>query len=258
MILAIDSGNTNIVFAVFDDLGKIVGKWRTSTNSNRTADEFGIWLNQLMRLAQINIAQIEETIIATVVPATLFSLKTLCRNYFNSEPIVVGEKNVKLGINIHVDNPGEVGADRLANAVAANEIYSTPLIIIDFGTATTFDVINKEGGYEGGVIAPGINLSLEALHQTAAQLPRVAVCRPKSVIGKNTIDAMISGIFWGYIGLIEGLVSRIQTEFQSSNIGVISTGGLAPLFSDHCKIIKIVDSNLTLYGLYSIFRRNQL
>ena len=257
MLLAIDSGNTNIVFAVFDNDGTVKGEWRSSTDGNRTADEFGIWLEQLMQLSQIKRSDVTASIIATVVPATLFSLKTLCRKYFSCEPLIVGDDDVDLGLQVRIDKPDEVGADRLVNAVAAHERYKGPLIVIDFGTATTFDVIGEDGGYEGGAIAPGINLSLEALHQAAAQLPRVAVTHPGSVIGRSTVDAMLSGTFWGYIGMIEGLVSRIRQEYRAENIKVVATGGLAPLFAEYCDDIETTDEDLTLRGLLSIHRRNQ-
>lgn len=254
MLLAIDSGNTNIVFAVFDG-DTVRGEWRSSTTTDRTADEFGVWLTQLMSLADMKPKDIDAAIIATVVPATLFSLKTLCRKYFGIDPLVVGEPEVKLGLSVHLDRPEEVGADRLVNAVAAHKCYPGPLIVIDFGTATTFDVIDADGNYCGGAIAPGPNLSLEALHAAAAKLPRVAIGRPKQVIGKATVPAMQSGVFWGYIGLIEGLVARIQAEFGAT-MTVVATGGLAPLFNDATKVIQYIDSDLTLRGLLEIHRRN--
>lgn len=256
MLLAIDSGNTNIVFAVFDDAGTMRGEWRSSTNVNRTADELWVWLTHLMQLAEIDRNDIDAAIIATVVPATLFNLKSLCRKYFRVEPLIVGEPEVDLGIRVLMDHPDEVGADRLVNAVAANERYGGPLIIIDFGTATTFDVIDADGNYCGGAIAPGINLSLEALHQAAAKLPRVAVARPKAVIGKSTVPAMQSGIYWGYVSLIEGLVTRIRKEF-GADMGVVATGGLAPLFAEASDLIGSSDVDLTLNGLYSLYRRNR-
>jgi len=256
MLLAIDSGNTNIVFAVFGADGAVKGEWRSSTDANRTADEFGIWLEQLMTLEGLKRADITDAIIATVVPATLFSLKTLCRKYFDCEPLVVGDPGVDLGIGVHVERPDEVGADRLVNALAAHEKYGGPLIIVDFGTATTFDIIDADGNYIGGVIAPGVNLSSEALHQAAAQLPRVAVERPESVIGRATVPAMQSGIFWGYVSLIEGLVQRIKVEL-GTEMDVIATGGLAPLFTASTDIIKLSDDELTLGGLLAIHRRNR-
>jgi len=254
MLLAIDSGNTNIVFAVYDKM-TARGEWRISSDHKRTADEYGVWLAQLMAIVGLRADAISAAIIATVVPETLFNLRALCRKYFNCEPLVVGEANVDLGIKALVDVPQEVGADRLVNAVGAFTRFGGPLIVIDFGTATTFDVIDADGNYCGGVIAPGINLSLTALHMAAAQLPRVAVQRPTAVIGKRTVPAMLSGIYWGYVGLIEGLVARIKDEFGSP-MTVIATGGLAPLFADGTKAIDRLDSELTLWGLAEIHRRN--
>jgi type III pantothenate kinase len=255
MLLAIDSGNTNIVFSVFDG-EEVRGEWRASTTTNRTADELGVWLTQLMTLEGLERKQIDAAIIATVVPAVLFNLKQLCRRYFQCDPLVVGEEGVKLGLNVLLDRPEEVGADRLVNAVAAHGRYKGPLIVIDFGTATTFDVVDREGNYCGGAIAPGINLSLEALHMAAAKLPRVAIGRPRTVIGKATVPAMQSGIYWGYVGLIEGLVRRIEDEF-GAKMTVVATGGLAPLFAESTSAIQHLDPDLTLRGLLEIWRRNR-
>ncbi|MGE5545267.1 MAG: type III pantothenate kinase [Solirubrobacterales bacterium] len=254
MLLAIDSGNTNIVFAVFDG-ERVRGEWRASTDTDRTADELGVWLMQLLTIEGMKRTDISACIIASVVPAMVFGLKTLCRRYFNCEPIVVGDEGVELGINVLLDRPEEVGADRLVNAVAAHKFYSGPLIVIDFGTATTFDVVDRDGNYCGGAIAPGINLSLEALHAAAAKLPRVAIGRPRQVIGKATVPAMQSGIFWGYVGLIEGLVRRIREEYGADML-VVATGGLAPLFADATPLIQRLDPDLTLRGLLEIHRRN--
>jgi len=254
MLLAIDSGNTNIVFAVFDG-EKVKGEWRASTDAERTADELGVWLCQLLSIEGMARQDITATIIASVVPAMVFNLKTLCRRYFGCEPLVVGDEGVDLGIKVLLDRPEEVGADRLVNAVAAHQRYKGPLIIIDFGTATTFDVVDVEGNHCGGAIAPGINLSLEALHMAAAKLPRVAIGRPRNVICKATVPAMQSGIFWGYVGLIEGLVHRIQEEFGEEML-VVATGGLAPLFSECTSVIHKLDPDLTLRGLLEIHRRN--
>jgi type III pantothenate kinase len=255
MLLAIDSGNTNIVFSVFDG-EEVRGEWRASTTTNRTADELGVWLTQLMALEGLERKQVDAAIIATVVPAVLFNLKQLCRRYFKCDPLVVGEEGVRLGLNILLDRPEEVGADRLVNAVAAHGRYKGPLIVIDFGTATTFDVVDQEGNYCGGAIAPGVNLSLEALHMAAAKLPRVAIGRPRTVIGKATVPAMQSGIYWGYVGMIEGLVKRIEEEF-GAKMTVVATGGLAPLFAESTPIIQHLDSDLTLRGLLEIWRRNR-
>jgi len=265
MLLAIDSGNTNVVFAVFGvdgpDAGKVLGEWRSSTAANRTADEFGVWLSRVLEMEGIKPQDIAAAIIATVVPANLYALVQLCEKYFDAKPLVVGEPGVELGIGIKLDNPEEIGADRLVNAVAAVERYSMPLICVDFGTATTFDVIDADGDYAGGAIAPGINLSLEALHAAAAKLPRVAVERPARVIGTGTVSAMQSGIYWGYVAMIEGLVQRIKDEFAQSNPGqtmkVIATGGLARMFSKATDVIENTDNDLTLRGLYAIYKRNE-
>ncbi|CAA7611819.1 Type III pantothenate kinase [Magnetospirillum sp. LM-5] len=255
MLLAIDAGNTNIVFAVFDG-EQVKGEWRASTHTDRTADELGVWLMQLLTTAGMRREDITSAIIASVVPAMVFSLKTLCRRYFACDPVVVGDEGVQLGIQVLLDRPEEVGADRLVNAVAAHMCYQGPLIVIDFGTATTFDVVDAEGNYCGGAIAPGINLSLEALHMAAAKLPRVAIGRPKQVIGKATVPAMQSGIFWGYVGLIEGLVRRIEEEAGAKML-VVATGGLAPLFAEATPVIGKLDPDLTLRGLLEIHRRNK-
>lgn len=255
MLLAVDSGNTNIVFAVYDGETR-KGEWRSATNPNRTADEYAVWLTQLMALDGLARADIDAAILANVVPAADFSLKSLCRRYFACDPLIVGAPDVDLGIGALVDNPEEVGADRLVNAVGAHDRYPGALIVVDFGTATTFDVIDDAGNYCGGVIAPGINLSLEALDAAAAKLPRVAIHRPAHVIGKATVSAMQSGIYWGYVALIEGLVARIRAEFGAA-MTVIATGGLAPLFAEATDVIQALDDDLTLRGLVAIHARNR-
>ena len=257
MLLAIDAGNTNTVFAVLEG-GELRCQWRTATEAARTADEYVVWLTQLMELEKIQLSEIDEAIISTVVPQMLFDLRKLCRNYFSCEPLVVGE-DIELGISVLVDRPAEVGADRLVNAVAAGAKYGGPLITIDFGTATTFDIVDANGNYCGGVIAPGVNLSLEALHMAAAKLPHIAVERPARVIGGGTLEAMQSGIYWGYISLIEGIVARIKAEFavhDSTGMKVVATGGLAPLFAGGTDVIESVDPDLTIRGLHAIFDRN--
>lgn len=254
MLLAIDSGNTNIVFAVFDG-DTLRGEWRAASDARRTSDEYGIWLAELMKLADLRRDEVESAIIATVVPDTLFELKSLCRKYFRTDPLIIGDPKVKLGIEVLVDTPEEVGADRLVNAVGAQARHGGPLIVIDFGTATTFDVIDRHGNYCGGAIAPGINLSLDALHMAAAKLPRVAVQKPPSVVGRRTVGAMQSGIYWGYVGLIDGLTARIKEEV-GEDMKVIATGGLAPLFADATRAINRLDPELTLRGLAEIYRRN--
>jgi len=254
MLLAIDAGNTNIVFAVHD--GKeIRAEWRAVTKTSRTADEYAILLKQLLDTRGLTFADIDAAIIATVVPAALFDLRQLCRRYLNCEALVIGDPNVQLGIGVHVDRPEAVGADRLVNAVAAHATYKGAVIVVDFGTATTFDIISAKGDYEGGVIAPGVNLSAEALHQGAAMLPRVAVQRTQSVIGKDTVPAMQSGLFWGYIGLIEGIVARIKAEYGEP-MTVVATGGLATPFHRQTPAIDELDPDLTIRGLILIHGRN--
>ena len=254
MLLAVDAGNTNIVFSVFDG-DEAVGEWRCSNNANRTADELGVWICSLLNMQGLTAAAITEAIIATVVPAGLFNLKTLCRKYFNAEPLIVGSPDLDLGIAVKIDKPDEVGADRLVNAVAAHKAYAGALIVIDFGTATTFDVVGQDGSYLGGAIAPGINLSLSALHAAAAKLPRVSLGRPEHVIGKSTVEAMRSGIFWGYVGLIEGLVQRLSDSLPEEPVTVIATGGLASVFAPVTDAIDHLDQGLTMKGLCFIHRR---
>lgn len=254
MLLAIDCGNTNTVFAVIDG-DEMRGEWRIATDGRRTSDEYAVWLTQLLSLHGLKREDIKNAIIATVVPDALFNLQALCRRYFKADPMVVGD-GIKLNVKVLLDNPDEIGADRLVNAVAAHERYPGDLILIDFGTATTFDVVNSAGDYVGGVIAPGINLSIEALHMAAAKLPRIGVKRPPHVIGKATVPAMQSGVFWGYISLIEGLVSRITGEIGRKPT-VIATGGLAPLFADATKVIDHLDPHLTVRGLLAIWRLNK-
>lgn len=255
MLLAIDSGNTNIVFAVYDG-DERRGEWRAASDAKRTADEYGVWLNQLMAIDGLARDDITDAIVATVVPETLYSLKTLCRKYFSADPMIIGDPSVDLGVGVLVSAPDEVGADRLINAAAAHWRYGGPLIVIDFGTATTFDIVDADGNYFGGVIAPGINLSLDALHMAAAKLPRIAVQKPETVIGKRTVPAMMSGIYWGYVGLIEGLLSRIEAEFGAP-MAVVATGGLAPLFAEATNRIQHLDPDLTLRGLAEVHRRNK-
>lgn len=255
MLLAIDAGNTNIVFAICAD-GKVRAQWRAATKPARTADEYAVWLAELLGLEKLSFKDLDQAVIATVVPAALFDLRSMCRNYLHCEPLVVGEANVALGLEVRIDRPDAVGADRLVNAVAAHERYKGALIVVDFGTATTFDVVSEKGDYEGGIIAPGVNLSAEALHQAAAMLPRVAIERTAKVIGKDTIPAMQSGIYWGYVGLIEGLVARIKAEYAKP-MTVIATGGLANLFHKQIAVIDHVDLDLTIRGLILIHARNE-
>jgi type III pantothenate kinase len=255
MLLAINANNTNTVFAVYDGT-TLRGAWRCATEPKRTADEYVVWLTQLMGFEGLARPSIDAAILSSVVPATNFNLKLLCRRYFNCDPLVIGETNCRLGIKVLLDRPEEVGADRVVNAVAGMDRYAAPLIIVDLGTATTFDIVDADGNYSGGVIAPGINLSLQALEMAAAKLPHVAIARPPRVIGKSTVPAMQSGLFWGYLGLIEGLIERIKSEFGAA-MGVVATGGLAPLFAGASPAFQTIDPDLTLWGLYLIHRRNQ-
>lgn len=256
MLLAIDSGNTNVVCAVYDG-DDLRGSWRAATNPNRTADEYAVWLIQLMTLAGLAPGDINATIIGSVVPEATSNLVRLSQRYFATEPLIVGHPDCSIGIGIDLDMPQEeVGADRIANAVAAQDRHRLPLIVIDFGTATTFDVVDRLGNYAGGVIAPGINLSLRALDMAAAQLPRIGIRRPPAVVGRSTVPAMQSGVFWGYVGLIEGLVQRIRDE-RGEDMGVIATGGLAPVVAEATDVIGHVDPDLTLWGLRLIYRRNR-
>jgi type III pantothenate kinase len=254
MLLAIDAGNTNMVFAVFDG-SEMRAEWRAVTETSRTADEYAVLLNPLLQLQGLSFSDIDAAIIATVVPAALFDLRLFCRRYLKCEALVVGDADVELGIEVHTDRPAAVGADRLVNAVAAHERYKGALIVVDFGTATTFDIVDENGNYEGGVIAPGVNVSAEALHQAAAMLPRVAVGRTQNVIGKDTVPAMQSGLFWGYVGLIEGLITRIKEEYGKP-MTVIGTGGLATPFHRQTQAIDHLDHDLTIRGLIQIYARN--
>jgi type III pantothenate kinase len=255
MLLAINANNTNTVFAVWEG-AKLRGAWRSATDPKRTADEYVVWLDHLLGLEGLSRKSISGTIIGSVVPDANFNLLGFCRRYCSSEPMVVGEPGVETGAVALVDSPGEVGADRLANTVAGHDRYKMPLIVVDFGTATTFDVVDGDGNYAGGVIAPGINLSLTALHMAAAKLPSVRIQPTERVIGKNTVSHMQSGIFWGYVGLIEGLVTRIKAEFGLP-MKVVATGGLAPLFDGATSAIERVDPDLTLWGLRLIYDRNK-
>lgn len=256
MLLAIDVGNTNIVLALFDQ-GKVKYHWRLTTNAYRTGDELALALSQLLALHHYQLQDISNVIIASVVPEITEALLNMSKNSLKLAPLVVGREGIKLGIEAVTDNPKEVGADRLVNAVAAKKQYGNNLIIIDFGTATTFDIVNNQGNYAGGVIAPGIHLSIEALHMGTAQLPTIDVAPPEKVIGTNTVSAMQSGIYWGYMAMIEGMVTRIKKEMNHSDIQVIATGGLASLFANGTSMIHYVEEDLTLAGLNIIFELNQ-
>ncbi len=255
MLLAIDSGNTNVVFGVFDG-DHFVKAFRCSNDPKRTADEYVVWLSDLMRLNDLDIGMIDATIIGSVVPETQFNLLSLCRRYFSGEPMVVGAAGLDIGTKVLIERPEQAGADRVINAMEAHETFGGPLICIDFGTATTFDVADGEGNYCGGPIAPGINLSLEALYMASAKLPLVEIAPSGRVIGKNTVECMQSGIFWGYVSMIEGMVTRIRKEYGEP-MKVVATGGLSDLFAEHSDVIEHTDRSLTLRGLARIYARNR-
>jgi len=255
MLLAIDAGNTNIAFAMFDGDRK-AGEWRCATDPRRTADEYAVWLFELLRLAGLDRSQINHAILASVVPDASFNLIKFCRDHCKAEPLVIGDPNCHLDLAINTERPDEVGADRLVNAIAAQTKYQAPAIVIDFGTATTFDVVDARGAYIGGVIAPGPNLSIQALHLAAAKLPQVDIKPTGTVIGRNTVHAMQAGVFWGYVGLIDGLLTRVKQELGGKP-KVIATGGLGRLFKEHLTAIDHYDPDLTLNGLQIIYHRNQ-
>jgi type III pantothenate kinase len=253
MLLAIEQGNTNTMFAIHDG-ERWVAQWRAATDSSRTADEYAVWLHQLLDMDGRKFNDMRGCIISSVVPQSMFNLRNLARRYLHVEPLVIGE-NARLDIPVRIDKPSEAGADRLVNAVGAHIAYPGPLIVIDSGTATTFDIVGVDGGFEGGIIAPGVNLSVQALHQAAARLPRVAIQKPGKIIGKDTVSAMQSGIFWGYVSLIEGLVARIKAEYGQP-MTVIGTGGVASLFEGATGSIDHFDPDLTIRGMLEIWRRN--
>lgn len=255
MLLAIDTGNTNTIFAIHDMNDWIV-EWRIATNPTRTADEYAVWFHQLLLMQGLKFSDITDCVISTVVPQSLFNMRNLARRHLHVEPVVIGDTGVDTGIGVDIDNPREVGADRLVTALGAVEKYEGDLIIIDSGTATTFDVVSKDRVFEGGIICPGINLSMKALHDAAAQLPRIAIQKPERVIGKNTIEAMQSGVFWGYIGLIDGIVRKIK-EGDKRKFTVIGTGGVVSLFDGASKTIDVYDSALTINGLFHLWRLNK-
>ena len=256
MLLAIEQGNTNTLFAVHDG-SSWIAQWRSATESTRTADEYAVWLSQLLEMNRLSLKLLTGCIISSVVPQSIFNLRNLSRRYLNVEPLIIGE-NADLGIDVRIDKPSEAGADRLVNAIGAHIVYPGPLVVIDSGTATTFDIVAADGGFEGGIIAPGINLSMQALHDAAAKLPRIAIQRPERnrVVGTDTVTAMQSGVFWGYISLIEGLISKIKAE-RGEHLTVVATGGVVSLFEDATTMIDHYDPDLTIRGLLEIHRRNQ-
>ena len=253
MLLAIEQGNTNTLYAIHDGEGWIA-QWRTATDSMRTADEYAVWLHQLLEMQGLKLTDLKGCIISSVVPQSIFNLRNLARRYLHVDPLVIGE-NAELGIEIRIDKPSEAGADRLVNAIGAHIVYPGALIVVDSGTATNFDIVAPDGAFEGGAIAPGINLSMQALHAAAARLPRVAIKKPEKVIGTDTVGAMQSGVYWGYVSLIEGLIARIKAEYGQP-MTVVATGGVASLFEGALPSIDTFDSDLTIRGLLEIWRRN--
>ncbi|MEK9671632.1 MAG: type III pantothenate kinase [Rhodospirillaceae bacterium] len=255
MLLAVDCGNTNIVFALIDGAGVIRGSWRAPSKDPWTGASLTEWLAAKLADAGHKPDAVTAAALATVVPEALGPLTDMCRAGFGVDALVVDAPGIDLGIPVRVAWPDQVGADRLVNTVAAHEKYGGPLIVVDFGTATTFDMVGSDGAYEGGVISPGINLSLKALYEAAAKLPLIEIAKPEKVIGTDTLGAMRSGIYWGYVGLIEGIVQRMRAE-AGKDLRVIATGGLAPLFEGACDCISAVDGTLTLDGLYLIHKRH--
>ncbi|GIQ67313.1 type III pantothenate kinase [Xylanibacillus composti] len=255
MNLVIDVGNTNIVLGLYEE-DQLLHHWRLSTNRSATVDEYGMTIHSLFNHAGIGTDQIEGVIISSVVPPLMFVLETLSEKYLKQTPLIVGP-GIKTGLNIKYENPREVGADRIVNAVAAIELYGPPLIVVDFGTATTFDYIDEQGHYLGGAIAPGIGISTEALYQRAAKLPRIELIKPKSgVVGRNPVSSMQAGIIYGYAGQVDGIVDRIREEY-GTNPRVIATGGLADLIAGESRTIEMVNGLLTLQGLQVIYKRNR-
>jgi type III pantothenate kinase len=258
MLLAIDVGNTNVVFAIFE--GRVIkARWRIATDPRRTGDEYAVWLMQLLEIRGLERKDIRQIIISTVVPRALHNLDVLAKNYFNVEPLIAGVGKADFGILIDVDQPRSLGPDRAVNTVAAHAKHPGDLIVVDFGTATTFDWVDARGAYKGGIIAPGINLSLDALVGNTAKLPRIAIESPRndSVIGTNTEDQMLIGVFWGYVAMMEGLIARMRKEIGGP-AKVVATGGLAVLFDKHSDIFDAVDADLTLDGLALLAERANL
>ncbi len=255
MLLAIDAGNTNVVFALFEG-DSIRARWRIATDARRTADEYVVWLRQLLELEGLELGAVDSVIIGTVVPRALHNLTVLSEKYFGVTPLVAGRGAAEWGVALDVEQPDSVGADRVLNVIAAHQKYKQDIVIIDFGTATTFDVADYEGAYKGGIIAPGINLSLDALVGKTAQLPRIALESPESdnVIGTTTESQMLIGIFWGYVAMIEGLVARTKAQIGRPT-KIIATGGLAVLFDEHTDVFDHLESDLTLQGLHFLYQR---
>jgi type III pantothenate kinase len=259
MLLAIDNGNTNVKFALVDGDGEIVQRWRIATDTRRTADEYAVWLHQLLRMNGYERSDVKAVVIATVVPRALHNLQLLSEKYFGVSALIAGRAPIEWGIALKVDEPRALGADRAVNAIAAQALSQSEKIVISFGTATTFDHIGADGSYLGGSIAPGINLSLDALYNAAAMLPRIAMEPPPndSVIGKDTVSQMQIGIYWGYVAMIEGLITRMKAEIGKPT-KVIATGGLAALFQQHSHLFDMVEPDLTLRGIAQLYQNRDI
>jgi len=255
MLLAVDAGNTNVVFALVKGR-EIKARWRIATDPRRTADEYAVWLNQLLELEGYEKDDVDAVMIGTVVPRALHNLEVLAKKYFRVEPLIAGQGKAAWPMALDVDEPHNVGADRALNVIAAHEKYPGDLIVIDFGTATTFDVVDTSGAYTGGIIAPGINLSLDALVNAAAKLPRIAIEAPEdaSVVGRTTESQMLTGIYWGYVAMMEGLVARLKAEIGRP-VTVLATGGLATLFDKRTDLFDAVEPDLTIQGLSLLYER---
>ncbi len=255
MLLAIDVGNTNTVFGVHDG-SKWLAQWRSATDSTKTADDYAAWLWRLSDLHNVSLDAIDGCVISTVVPQAQFNFRNLARRYLKIEPLFIDDPSVRDCLEVRIRRPEQVGQDRLVSALGAHLTYPGNLIVIDSGTATTFDIVGDDGAFEGGIIAPGINLSVQALHNAAAQLPRIAIQKPDAVIGQDTISAMQSGVFWGYVGLIDGLVRRIKAEYGKP-MTVVATGGVASLFDGASDTIDHYDQDVTISGLLEIYKRSK-
>lgn len=257
MLLVIDIGNTNIVFGVYKE-EELLYNWRITSDKDRTSDEYGLLFDQIFKFNGLNVDNVKDIIISSVVPPLMHTMPTMSRRYFNIEPLVVGP-GIKTGIDIKYDNPKEVGADRIVNAISGYKKYGGPLIIVDSGTAITFDAVGEDGSYLGGVITPGIKISSEALFSRTAKLPKVEIAKPERVIGKNTVNSIQSGLVYGYIGMIDHIISKMIGEmgYKEDQVKIIATGGFSNLVSSESKYIDVIDGLLTLEGLRIIYERNR-